>query len=441
MLKHAQLLIEKPFVRNVITLATGTAAAQAITLAFTPIITRLYGAEAFGTQGIFMSMAGALSMIAALTYPLAIILPKTDENARTLTRVSIHTGLVVALITTLVLWLFGSAILRIMNAEPIEKYIFLIPTFMLLTVFTDILNKWLIRKRAFKVCAKSSVYQAAALNIIKTTTAFIQPTSSALIIANTVGKAIQVGLLFLGFKKCKDNRDEKENNNISEDKLTLLETAKFYGDFPLLRAPQVLLSTAAQTIPVIMLAALFGPTSVAYYALANSVLAMPVGLIADSVIQVFYPKANEAHHKGQPLQKLIFKTTIGMALVGFFPFLIIAIYGPSLFEFVFGAGWNNAGIYAQLLSAWVYLGFISRPAITAIAILNIQKSFLLFEIISTAAKFIVLLLGNYFLGTDTGTIAVFSAAGALSYVFLIIWVLIAAKSQQRERVINIQLNN
>lgn len=36
------------FVRNVLAVATGVAAAQAISLAFMPFLTRLYGPEAFG---------------------------------------------------------------------------------------------------------------------------------------------------------------------------------------------------------------------------------------------------------------------------------------------------------------------------------------------------------------------------------------------------------
>lgn len=432
MLKKIQQLSKKPFVRNVITLATGTAAAQAITLAFTPVITRLYGAEAFGVQGIFMSIAGALTMIAALTYPLAIILPKSDASARTLTRVSIYTGLAVTLFTTLVLWAYGSSILKIMNAEAIDSYIFLIPIFMLFSVFTDILNKWLIRKEAFNICAKISIYQAIALNAIKTSTAFIQPTAGALIAANTIGKLIQAGLLLLGFQKYRHKKNSHNNNGASENAPKLLVTARLYGDFPLLRAPQVLLSTAAQTLPIVMLAALFGPKSVAYYALANSVLAMPAGLIGDSVIQVFYPKANEAHQKGEILDKLIIKATLGMSIIGIVPFLIITIYGPSLFEIIFGAGWEKGGIYAQLLCAWIFLGFISRPAITAIPILHIQKSFLIFEVFSTLAKFIAIFLGNYFLKSEEATIAIFSAVGATSYLCLMIWVLITARNNKTQ---------
>ena len=42
---------KRPFVRNVVTVASGTAASQAIVMAFSPLITRIYGPEAFGLQG------------------------------------------------------------------------------------------------------------------------------------------------------------------------------------------------------------------------------------------------------------------------------------------------------------------------------------------------------------------------------------------------------
>jgi len=45
--------LSSKFVRNVAIVATGTAGAQAITMAFSPINTRLYGPEAFGILGTF----------------------------------------------------------------------------------------------------------------------------------------------------------------------------------------------------------------------------------------------------------------------------------------------------------------------------------------------------------------------------------------------------
>lgn len=430
MLKNLKLVSKRPFVRNVITIATGTAAAQAITMVFTPLITRLYGAEAFGTQGVFMSLVGVLTMIAALTYPMAIVLPKSDESARSISRLSIYIGLIISLLTALVLWLYGAALLRLINSEGINDYIYLLPLFMLFSVFSDILSQWLIRRGAFRISALSSLYQAIALNAIKISTAFVQPTAGALITANTAGKLFQAGLLFLGLQQKKRiDGNERENSTCNDVEPSLVKTAKKYSDFPFLRAPQVFINTISQTLPVFMLASFFGPISVGYYALANSVLGLPANLIGASVMQVFYPRANEAHQKGEGLGILIYKTTLAMAIAGIIPFLVIISIGPYLFETVFGTGWGTAGTYAQWLSIWLFFGYIGRPTIAAIPVLGIQKGFLVYEIFSTAAKFLAIFVGYSLFKSEMYAIALFSISGAISYAYLIIWVYITAKAQ------------
>ena len=76
MLTRFKQLGQSKFVRNVAIVATGTAGAQAITMAFAPIITRIYGPEAFGLLGTFMAILAVLTPVAALTYPIAIVLPR-----------------------------------------------------------------------------------------------------------------------------------------------------------------------------------------------------------------------------------------------------------------------------------------------------------------------------------------------------------------------------
>src|SRR5690606_19830586 len=58
LLTRIKQLGQSKFVRNVAIVATGTAGAQAITMAFAPVITRLYGPEAFGLLGTFMAILG-----------------------------------------------------------------------------------------------------------------------------------------------------------------------------------------------------------------------------------------------------------------------------------------------------------------------------------------------------------------------------------------------
>ena len=52
------------FIRNVVVVASGAAGAQIITMLFMPLITRLYGAEAFGLLGVFTAVLTVLTLAA-----------------------------------------------------------------------------------------------------------------------------------------------------------------------------------------------------------------------------------------------------------------------------------------------------------------------------------------------------------------------------------------
>lgn len=67
------------FSRNVLTLMTGTTITQAIPIAISPILTRIYTPEDFGIFALYMSVVSIVSVVATGCYELAIMLPKKDE--------------------------------------------------------------------------------------------------------------------------------------------------------------------------------------------------------------------------------------------------------------------------------------------------------------------------------------------------------------------------
>ena len=77
-------VVRSSFLKSVILVASGTAGAQVINLLASPIITRMYGPDAFGLLGTFIAFLGVLTPIAALSYPLAIVLPSSDREAKDL---------------------------------------------------------------------------------------------------------------------------------------------------------------------------------------------------------------------------------------------------------------------------------------------------------------------------------------------------------------------
>ena len=77
------------FSRNVLTLMTGTTIAQAIPIAISPILTRIYTPEEFGIFALYMAFISIGAAIVTGKYEMAILLPKRNEYAKYLVVISI----------------------------------------------------------------------------------------------------------------------------------------------------------------------------------------------------------------------------------------------------------------------------------------------------------------------------------------------------------------
>lgn len=421
MRKTIQDFIKRPFIRNVAVVASGTAVSQAISMAFSPIITRLYGPEAYGVQGVFMSVAGIMSIGAALTYPVAIVLPKSDADALGLVQLSLYIGVVMSLLATIALYFYGSEILSLLNAEEISGFIYFIPLVMFISVLGSVASQWLIRKKAFGLTAKVNVLVTFLASTIKSGLGVVYPKAIVLIAIYILSSIFSALLMLLGWRRSTVKNEARKSVVGSREEIWAL--AKRHSDFALLRTPQNLINGVSHNLPVMLLATYFGPASVGFYSIATAVLAVPAGLIGNSVMQVFYPRINEAMHRGEDVRALIIKATTGMALGGALPFGAVSVAGPLLFSFIFGPEWRTAGVYAQWLSIWLFFQYINKPAVSAIPALRLQGGLLIYELFSTGSKIFALYLGFSVFKSEVVAIALFSMFGVVAYAWLILWVI------------------
>lgn len=391
-------------------------------MSFAPLITRLYGPEAYGLQGVFMSVVGLVGAVSALGYPTAIVLPRSDDDARELVRLSIYIGVGTSLVAAVLIAFFGNAILSVLNAQEIGELIYLVPVAMFIGVLGSALGQWLIRKQAFGLTARYGVFTITLLSVAKTGLGYVHPSALVLILTNIVGGLVGTALTFIGWLRQKTKLIEP-SSAVGAPTVSIWRVAAQHRDFPLLRTPQNLINGLSQSLPVLLLASLFGSAAAGQYTIALSVLAVPATLVGGSVMSVFYPRINEALHNGENAQSLIIRATLGMALTGGLPYLIVALAGPMLFPFVFGDKWDAAGHYAQWLAPWLFLQFINKPAVAAIPALRLQGGLLIYELFSTGTKVIALWIGFSFFEDDVTSVALFSIAGIVAYVWLILWVI------------------
>lgn len=396
--------------------ASGTAGAQAIAMALTPFITRIYGPEAFGLLGTFTAVISVLTPMTALTYPIAIVLPKKDVDAFNLIKLSLVIATCTSSLVLFVIAFWGQALSTYFHADQFAKYLWFIPIAMLFSACNNALSQWIIRKELFKLTAKIAIIQSFTNNLTKIGAGLIYPFGGTLILIQTTAQAVSSSLLFIAAKSTfpEDEKFKGKNENKS-----LRQLAYQYRDFAVFRAPEVTIDAASQSLPVLMLASFFGPASAGFYTLARSIMGIPSSLIGNSIGNVLYPRLSETANNKKPIYPLIKKATLLIASIGSLPFLLVIFFGPWLFAFIFGDEWVNAGQYARWLAIWLFFSFANIPAVKAIPIINAQGFQLIFTSVTIALRLAAIALAYIIYKTEESAIIAFSLVGVLTNLFLI----------------------
>jgi O-antigen/teichoic acid export membrane protein len=143
----------------------------------------------------------------------------------------------------------------------------------------------------------------------------------------------------------------------------LWQVAQDYHDFPLYSASTNVINSLSLGLPIFLLTHFYGIAVAGAYAFGIRLLQAPMGLVLGALRQVLYQKASETHNEGGRLVPLYVKITGGLFVIGFFPSLVLIVWAPQIFSWVFGVQWRTAGVFAQSLVLWLLFMFCNVPAV------------------------------------------------------------------------------
>ena len=121
------------FIKSVAILAGGTALAQAIPILASPVLTRLYTPEHFGTLAIFSALVSSLSPAVCGKYEVAMVLPRSDRQGVELLGVALWVTLILSAGFLFVIILFSSSIISLLKAHNLKGWLYLAPFALFLT--------------------------------------------------------------------------------------------------------------------------------------------------------------------------------------------------------------------------------------------------------------------------------------------------------------------
>ncbi len=397
--------------------AGGTAVAQAINIAATPFITRLYGPEAFGLLGVFNSLVVALIPLACLSYETAIVIPKSGRDARALVRLSSVLAVGASAVVAVAALAGYNRLGELLGLGASGWYLLLVPVALLAAAIAEILSHWLVRVERFQPLARVAISQSSLAAGASVGLGFLWPNAIVLIAVSTARhffRALRLALLTQ-----RDLRGSWFRRSGSEDPLGLKHAAVQYRDFPQLELPRVFAERTGEAAPTLILAALFGPAFAGFYELARRIVKLPSSLLAHSISQVYRSRAARAVHDGRSLNRDLLRISGSLLLLGVIPYGVVGVFGPSLFVVVFGPQWDAAGQVARWLALWYLVHVAVQPGTQALKVTRHLRFNLGWAVVANVVKLAALTAAALFTGDPIVAIAVYAVVSIGADIVLI----------------------
>jgi O-antigen/teichoic acid export membrane protein len=353
--------LRSTFGRNVITLIMGTGIAQAIPVAVSPILTRVYSPNQFGTLTLFISIFAIVSAIATMRYELAIVQPEKDEDAAALLVLSLLISLSVGVVLTLSVLLFGDEFTRWMGVRG-GAWLYFIPLSVVVGGAVQAMGYWHSRRQQFSRLSQSKVAQGVGTATVQCASG-VASSATGLVAGYVVGQCVSLWTLCRGVWR----RDRALLQSV--DRESIGRNARRYRNFPRYSAVGALADNASLQMPVLMLTRFFDAKATGSFGLTFRVLNLPMSLVASALSQVLYQKlASMQHDTPAAVRGLILR--IFLILLGAMVpvVLMVSLFGEPLFALVFGEPWRAAGRMAGLLVFAVAIRFAVSPLSSVLAL-------------------------------------------------------------------------
>ncbi|ACD95220.1 lipopolysaccharide biosynthesis protein [Trichlorobacter lovleyi] len=372
------LKLTKPkseFARNVITLMTGTTIAQIIPIAISPILSRLYSPADFGLFAFYMSIVGIISVIATGRYEMAIMMPSKDEDDEVIIIVFVATVMMmlVTLICFVLFVVFNKQVASMLNRPEISGWLYIAPFSVIITGLYQTLNYLLIRQSKFKQLSINKVCFSAISGPSQVGLGLLGFGALGMLASNIGAYLITIWMIFRSseirgfFKPC--GRKQAEYIAIK------------YIRYPKYDIPAILINIVSNQLPLLAMGKYLGLGLLGNYSLMNKIVMAPIGLISNSILDVFKQRATEDYLKHGNCKDIYIKVFFKLLMLGAVPTCILAFFAPAIFSFVFGNQWRDAGVIAQILAPSYLLNFLVNPLSYTFQVTQRQNLNLFFNVL------------------------------------------------------------
>ncbi|MBE8564348.1 oligosaccharide flippase family protein [Vibrio sp. OPT20] len=352
---------------------TGTVIAQAIPIAISPILTRLYTPSDFGVFALYSSILAIISLVCTGRYELSIMLPKKDSDAKILIMISILISLFISLVLGLLLLFFHEQLfLYVSIPRELYLWIYISPiTVFVMAVFQS-LTIWSSRKKKFNISAHSKIVRSGMIASSQLGFSSFFTGSFGLTAGGFLGQVVATIYLLIKSKLYAFDFKKKPQST------KVIALLKRHKKLPLYNLPNAFIDGVRLLGINYLIGMLFSSTILGYFSLAWRMVQAPLMMISASISPVLFQKM--ATVQGDELANIVRNFIIKTFLLGMPVFSFIYFFSETIFMVIFGDDWKLAGEIASILSPWLFLNLISSPISSVFIVKNKQSIMLIFSV-------------------------------------------------------------
>ncbi|WP_147065002.1 lipopolysaccharide biosynthesis protein [Terrabacter aerolatus] len=379
--RRLRQLLLRPNAKRAGVLLSGAVVAQIVPIVASPLLTRLYTPSTYGALATFGAISAIVTAVATGRYHMATTLPVADSDARAITSLSLRLSITfcgLLTITALAWFLF----LPIPQAlRPLGIWMVAIPLAGLLGSIYETLTIFSLRHDATKVIAKTSaarsVTGAGAQAILGVAGAGIH---------GLIGGTL-ISLLTGNYPLWRKFRDQGAPTSAG----ALITVARRYSAFPRFELWSNLSNILGLNITILGIGALYSHSSLGQYSLSYRMLTLPAALIGMTASQVYLRELSLRRSAGGSGDRIFRSTLLYLSTLSVAPFIILWVFAPDIFQFVFGPEWREAGDFTRAMMPVIWMRFIMSPLSTTFLVYERQRALLIWQLVilvTTLASFV-----------------------------------------------------
>ena len=350
-----------------LTIAAGTAVGQVLALCAAPVLTRLFSPSDFGILTITTALAASFAAVAALRLELAVPLPESERDARSLVALGLLVAAASGAIGMILVAAGGGWVAQLFDEPALRPWLWFVPLYASIVASYALLNQLAIRHQRYGAVGRRNLVSSVMTlsTQISTGAAGLRP--GGLVLGLTAGQLVGAASLLKGSGL--RSAESRGAGSVASMRSVLTR----YRRFPLLLAPAGLLNVLGLQLPILLIAFSYGSAVAGWLGLTQRVLALPVMLVGQAIAQVYLGElSRDQRENGGRTRALFYRTSArlaGASLVGAAGLLLFA---PAMFRLVFGAEWTTSGDYARALALGLAAQMVAYPLSQTLVVLGRQ---------------------------------------------------------------------